>query len=477
MTQVNTANQQFYDYLVTRNFDPELLNADGTPTTNPSEAAIMSFDYKTQTKDYGTVVFVIEGGKLQIYFGDNLGKSMEGDDKKSWYDFLQTTRMIAKRNLLDFDLRNLNQLKHNMKTMAAIKESRLYEGYYGTKKRSYSDQPKKTRLIINHNRDLGKGQQRFRHVESLFLETSEGERFKLPFTKMAGAQAMARHVSEGGSPYDAFGQHICEIVDDMNTIGSFVRAVRSPRYEGEGKHLLDQAVEHYGELKSKLKTIQGQRGYREIYDSYDPTEITAVDEAVETIRNIFTEQDLDPRVERAIPVLAKLQDMENTMKEVDEFESHMNSIAEGTWALPDNADAQSKLKELMSKPLTVGPDATNATEVLYDIVGDDVLFDILEALAKDNPDANVWDDEAVIDRLEELGVDTSPIDNPQEDEPKPTEPNEPVNDEEPPSELTEPEAEESDETTEPVNDEEPPAELTQPDELSEAIKRLKQLIR
>lgn len=480
MSQLNTANQQFYDYLVTHNFDPELLNVDGTPTTNPGEAAIMSFDYKTPTNDYGTVVFSIEGGKLQIYFGDNLGKTMEGDDKKDWYDFLQTTRMIAKRNMLDFDLKNLNQLKHNMKTMAALQESRLFEGYYGTKKRSYSDQPKQTRLIINHNKALGEGEQRFRHIESLFLETSEGERFKLPFTKLSGGKAMARHVSEGGTPYDAFGQHISEMVDDMNTLGSFVRAVKSPRYTGEGRHLVKAAVEHYNELKNNLKAIQGQRGYRQACEAYDPAAITAIDEAVETIRTLFTDTELDPRVERAIPVLAKIQDMEATMPEVDEFEAHMNSIAEGTWSLPDNAEAESKLKELMAKPLMVGPDASNATEVLYDIVGDDRLFDILHTIAKKNPDANAWDNKAVIKRLEELGVDTSPINNPQEAEPEPTEPNEPVNDEEPPSELTQPEAEPA---AEPVNDEEPPAELTEPDsdkpELAEsdALQRILRLIK
>jgi hypothetical protein len=35
----------------------------------------------------------------------------------------------------------------------------------------------------------------------------------------------------------------------------------------------------------------------------------------------------------------------------------------------------------MSGELIVGPDAMNATEQLYDIVGDDELFDILNDLA------------------------------------------------------------------------------------------------
>jgi len=61
----------------------------------------------------------------------------------------------------------------------------------------------------------------------------------------------------------------------------------------------------------------------------------------------------------------------------------------------------------MSKPLIVGADATNATEQLYDLVGDDELFDRLNDLAEQDPNANVWDDPTIMDRLNELGVDTS----------------------------------------------------------------------
>jgi hypothetical protein len=94
------------------------------------------------------------------------------------------------------------------------------------------------------------------------------------------------------------------------------------------------------------------------------------------------------------------------MKEADIFESWINNLAEGTWNLPETPEQLQKLKELMSKELIVGPDATNATEQLYDIVGDDVLFDRLDALASRDPRANVWNDTEVMDRLRELGIET-----------------------------------------------------------------------
>lgn len=424
MSQTNTAPQQLYNLLVTKDFEPETLDVAGRPTSDPGDSNIFSFDYKTPNQNYGTVVIVLDDSQnLEVYFSDNLGKTMEETDRKDWYDFLYQLRMFAKRNLLTFSLNNLARLKFNMKTMAALKESKLFEGYYGTRKTSYSDQPKHTKIIIKHSRALGEGEARFRHIESVFVETSEGERFKLPFTKLVGAKAMARHVSEGGNPYDVFGQHITEMVNEMNTLASFIRAAKHKNYSGEASHMLEDAIRHYANLKRKAKHMIGQRGYRSELESFDPAAITPVDETVETIRNLFTQQSLDPRVEQALPILAKLQSKPD---ESDEFASWADQVTEGTWALPDNKEAQVELSRLMSQPVAVGPDATNATELLYDIVGDDKLFDILDDLARRDPDANIWDDPSVINRLKELNIDTSAITQPQQAEPAPTEPNEPT---------------------------------------------------
>ena len=91
------------------------------------------------------------------------------------------------------------------------------------------------------------------------------------------------------------------------------------------------------------------------------------------------------------------------MKEAEIFESWANRIVEGTWALPETPEQQDELKMLMSQPLVAGADGMNATEQLYGLVGDDELFDIINDIAVD-PDANIWDDERVQNRLEELGV-------------------------------------------------------------------------
>jgi len=315
----NTISQQVYDLLVTKDLQPNALDIMGKDTNDPSKADLFSFEYKTDNKNYGTVVILLDGeGNMEVYYGDNLGRSMDEDDKNAWYDFLYLLRNTAKRNLLTFSLNDMSRLKYNMKSIAAITEGALLEGYYGTSKTSYSNQPMETKLIIKHSRPLGEDDARFRNVKTLFVQTSEGERFKLPFTNLTGGKAMARHVAEGGNPYDAFGQHIVEMMAEMATLQRFVRASKNKSYDGEAGELVEQAVKHYSALKRKAKRLIGRRGYREELDAHDPITITDLDETVDAVRELFIQQSLDERVEQALPILAKIQ--ETNMKEADIFE-------------------------------------------------------------------------------------------------------------------------------------------------------------
>jgi hypothetical protein len=127
--------------------------------------------------------------------------------------------------------------------------------------------------------------------------------------------------------------------------------------------------------------------------------LTDEDVIIEDLRHMFVEQNIDSRIEQALPLLAKLQ-QEHNMKEANIFENWTNLILEGTWAVPDTKEKQTALVTLLSQELPVGADATNATELLYDLLGDDELFDRLEELAEQdaNADARI----IILSRLEEL---------------------------------------------------------------------------
>jgi hypothetical protein len=404
MATTNTLSQQLLDLLASRNVHPEMLDKMGKPS-DAQNAKTFTFDYTSGSgNNYGTMVIVLDSDNdMKIMYGDNLGRTMEGDDKSEFFDFIQHLSKKATQNRWTHSIQDISQLKHTMQGMAAIQEG-LFEGYYGTRKISYAGQPTEARLQIVHSQPLGENDARYRHIAKMFIETADGERFKLGFKSLAGAKAMLEHVRQGGKPYDIRGCHITETVNEVAVLSRFNRASATRIVEGTTQELITEAQAYYQTLRENLKHMATSRGYAKYFESWHPATINEQEGVVDNIKTLFIEQSIDSRIEAALPLLAKIQQRGQQMKEADIFESWISNLGEGTWNLPETPEQLDKLKTLMTKELIVGPDATNATEQLYDLVGDDILFDRLQELADRDPRANAWNDTEVMDRIRELGI-------------------------------------------------------------------------
>jgi len=399
----NSISSELNNLLITHDFEVDALSTKtGKPAVNErgvpdsSEADMFSFDWVGPTgKNYGTMVILLDqNGGMTVYFGDNLGRTMEPEDKKAWYGdsetgssgFLEQLKNFAIRTSKirgGFGLENLSKLKYAIAGQAALTES-----FYGTKKVSYSGEPTQARLMIKHTRPIAEGDKRYRYVESLFIETVEGERFRLPFRKLAGGRAMLEHVRHGGNPYDLRGQHIAETVNQLNVLSQFRRAHQGRVFEGAAGDLVTETDQYYQRLNHNLKHMATGRGYDRYFESWKPADISEGDIMVEDLRGMFVETRIDPRIETALPMLAKIQQEVKAMKEADIFESWAARLVEGTWALPDTPEKMTELKTWFSQPQPLGPDAENVTDVLYPLLGDDALFDQLAAMAQEDPDAD-----------------------------------------------------------------------------------------
>ena len=321
---MNNVADKLYNILGTKfdNTDIKTLDSKGKETTDMEEIEMFSFDFLVNSKNYGPVVILLSANEnLEVYYGDNTSKSLDRDAKKKWENLIEHLSTFARTNRLGFSLKHTSDLKYDLSNITDITESfrNIFEGYYGTRKTSYNKQGK-AKIIIKHTRALGEDEKRFRNISSLFIENADGERFKLPFKKLAGARAMARHVTEGGNPYDLFGVHISEMVNDINTLGGFVR--RSKMYEGndDAMNMVETGRTHYNELRKGLSRIAGVRGYNTYKESWEPSEITTIDEDTDAIRKLFTEKKVNPRTEDALPLLARLQKMAEARDEMDQAE-------------------------------------------------------------------------------------------------------------------------------------------------------------
>jgi len=377
-----------FNLLVSRDYTVKTLTNQGKPETNPGDAEMFSFDFETTRNNYGTVVILLDDeGNFEVYYGDNVGKNMEGADKDSWYDFLNQLKTFATRNLLTFTLKNLDKLKYSMQGMAAINEG-LFEGWNGTKHTSYNDKAGKTRLKIVHSKEIGEGEQRWRAIDKLFVENSEGERFKLPFTTLVGGRAMARHVAEGGTPYDIFGQHITELVREANILSKFVRTTKTiTEDDAEQYEVVTAGRDRYQTVRNRLKSLAGKRGYHTYKESWDPAVLEQDSAVVEALRGSFITQTVPTQIEEALPYIAQnlqpSQTKESTMKEFDQFANWAENVTEGTVKIPDTESDVARLKEILSEPLPVGMHGDDAEAVVSEVINDDDLAGALYQLYKD----------------------------------------------------------------------------------------------
>jgi len=158
------------------------------------------------------------------------------------------------------------------------------------------------------------------------------------------------------------------------------------------KEMVESAFGYHALLKNTLKKLKGKRGYTEFKESFKPALVE--DEAdITELKELFVKKTLDERIEQALPLVHKAYTImkENNNPYAQQFENWADRLSEGSWALPDTDDEVDQLIEWLSEEHPVGVDAQDATNSLYNIIGDDRLFDRLGELAKTDPTADARD--------------------------------------------------------------------------------------
>lgn len=537
-------------------FDNMQIGDENTLLTNdPSKARFFDFDFKIEGEVYGHVTMSLaDPSSLKIFYSNELIKAIDDSDEHSrneWYDWLRSMRRWAKSQLLNFDPRDINKsnltkkdFQHIMTVDTEDDESDItMHGDNVTEAsltRMGSDRGSLIRskqtlehtvVKVKHTNpvDEEKMGARSRQIESIFIENSQGERFKMPINHLSGARAIARHVSNGGNLYDDIGHSIIEMCENTRKIKEFHSYIRRNGLVNEETNDIILSVrEGYNHIQNEIRGLRSQRGYTAYAENFEVSEMLDEDvdvteikdkfytdqyESIEGIMPLITRiheakklkeaeeelrdngaraaewldedkplillpdaaqdklmrsnrpktndallslvlEDIAMRagphlpdelvnfaadmsshintggpysygtpVERhkiqeeykknrktAIRLAVKyLKDLDAMQKDPDHiqhvrqvppglfrdrsgsiknedleqtFENALTRVFEGTWAWPSTKDQYREIAELINEPLPVGVDAVNATGALYDLLGDDELFDELGELAE-----------------------------------------------------------------------------------------------
>jgi hypothetical protein len=320
-----TLNKNLYDVLNSRGYDPVSLDSKGDPTDEIEQADVFRFTYKNEGGVKGGQGWATnENNELVLYIDDNFTKSPDFEN------FTRFMKRWAQKRLLGFKITNKDRLLGDMKkrTVMKQKEEQLNEGYHALgKQKSYNDSIPTVKLILQHTRQLEEGEQRFRNIAKIFVENAGGERFLLPTNRPGLARVFARHIAEGGTPYDDKGKHITGLVEDYAKMAGFVRATRNGQFNESALKLVNEGLMHYNNLRMTLQGLTSHRGYNKYFEDYIPVLNEEMDDDV-SLNELFVQETLDPRIESVMPILKRLNRNINEMNEVAELDEWAKSITE-----------------------------------------------------------------------------------------------------------------------------------------------------
>ena len=308
-------------------------DSEGKITNKPEDARFFDFEFKEGGNVLGKVsISISEEDGLVVLHNKDFVEGADDGVKTSWYNFLKEMGQFAKARVLGFDTRDItksNLEKRDYEYMSKGKEvDKVSESnLFGTTKTSFQSIGE-ARLVIKHSRpvDQSIAGGRTHRIESIFIESSEGERFKYPIKHLNGARAMARHVSEGGKPFDSFGKYITGLSEELSKLKSFKTYMNRSNVMAEGLREYQSIVdERIDIIKNECLKLQRPTNYKETFENFKEADAVEVPEDIKknwidelTIKTFKEElQDVFPYIYKLVTEKTAVQDLDP-----ESFEAH-----------------------------------------------------------------------------------------------------------------------------------------------------------
>jgi hypothetical protein len=403
----------------------EMGDDKGQPTFEATKGRFFDFDAIFEGHNLGTVsISINEPGSLKIYFSKNILEDVDEYVSKTWFSFLREMRKFAMKRLMSFDTRDISKTNLDKRDYGylAKKESIMNESMMkGTSRTSYKPL-EKTRLIIRHTKPVDESipGARSRNIQSLFIENAAGERFKYPFVHKSGAEAMQRHVANGGVPHDPIGQQIIEMSEQIAQLSSFKQYVqREDLMNSETNHIVDRAAAKLENLKETVKKISRQHHYEafknQIESGLSNSDQQLIDDiTIQEYKDKFTVKSFKEDIANVFPLLYRIMQEESELnleeyvseekcskcdcnpceceEEVKEdafsaFTEWADTLTE-TKLTPEEIDS---LRDMMSERFPVGVNGENVSSSLENLgidLPEDSKIQLAQLAEEQGPDAD-----------------------------------------------------------------------------------------
>ena len=299
-------------------------NEAGEVTDDPKTGRYFDFDYIVGEDILGRVSITLTEKEIAVVYNTNFIAEQPDGIKSDWYNFLKEIRNFAKRNMLNFDTRDINKSNLDKRDYAHLTktagEKQMSEAkMYGTSRTSYEDIDK-ARLVLKHRQPVNQEVPgaRTQHVEAIYIESENGERYKYPMRHLNGARALAQHVSNGGNLYDDFGKHIVSLSEELGKLKQFKTYINRSAVMAEGlKGYMDMVNERIDSIKTEVMKLQRPNYYAETIKDFAPV---VMEEVPEDLQNSWIDEltirTFNEELKSVFPYINRLVKEKNKIKEV-----------------------------------------------------------------------------------------------------------------------------------------------------------------
>lgn len=286
------------------------------------KARFFEFEYSENGDPLGTIAITLDsqdGIVLQVS-GDLVNDNSNVSGKGA-YQFIRGFRQFAKDRLLNFDVQNIGksnldkrdyQFQSKRKEEPVMPQAPIMENkLYGNARMSYQDLGE-ARLIIKHsqpvNTELAAG--RTMHIDSIYIENVQGERFRYPSRHINGARALAEHIKHGGNPYDAIGKHICNLSEELASLRKFKGYVSRQEQLSEAMEgVTSRVLERIDQIKETIHKLQRPAYYESFVESFEDQEEQMIPEEVQnSLIDRLTIRTFNEELKAVFPYIYKFVD-------------------------------------------------------------------------------------------------------------------------------------------------------------------------
>lgn len=342
----------------------------GAVTNVPKEARFFDFDYVEGDKSLGKVSISLDEDTISVMYSNDFVENEDTITRQNWYEFLKELRQFSRKRLLNFDTRNITKSNLNKRDYKFLAQNRpgedtmLESKMYGTSRTSYQDVGA-ARLAIKHSQPINQMMPagRTQHIESIYIESAEGERFKYPYRHLNGARAMARHVSEGGKPFDDFGSHITSLSEELSKLKKFKTYMGRSSVMAEGlSGYLDAVHERIDVVKTTIRGLQRENFYKEAFANFEVPVMEDVPEDVAenwidqlTIRQFNEElKDVFPYIYRLVSEHTKAKELgpDDLLGEGPTWDKFTSGVKQAAGAVGDaifGSEDEAKSQDILAK--------------------------------------------------------------------------------------------------------------------------------